>query len=181
MYHFKKKLTFVITAFLVYFSTALFSCTRLPAGAETTPEKCTVQISNPEFNAQLGSQGGINAIYGPAFEVEITVTTLNSSNKAVYFKPAKVVQFARSANGGPQSLLTIDGVEIPSSGAYVIEYILRSQHCTWAQAPSSCYKPNVGSSSRKYFKDQFTNTTGANPGIQHFFCTFSNRYTDICC
>ena len=181
MYHLKKKLTFIITASFVYFSAALFSCTRAYTSGTTTSEKCTVQISNPEFDAQIGSQGGINALNGPAFEVEISVTILNSANQAVDYKPTKVVQFARTANGGPQSLLTIDNVEIPSSGPFVIEYILRSQHCTWAQAPASCYIQNVGSSSKKNFKDKFTFTTGGNLGTHHFFCTFSNRYSDICC
>lgn len=175
----KKMFASILAGFFIYFAVSIFSCTPPPHGGGTTPSTLTVNITNPEYQVAIGYPGPVNPPLGPGFEVEVTVNTLNSNNQAVFYS-TKVLQFPHTSNG-PNSTFNVTNVSIPSSGAYVIQYTLKSKDCTSPQTISACNIPGVGSISKKYFKDQHTFTTGGNPGSYAFFCSFANRYYDMCC
>lgn len=174
-----KKLCTVFLLFCSLLIISLPSCQGPPTPTPPTPNDPTilVQISNPEWEAPIGFPNSPITRTGPGFEVEISVQTINSANQASNHSTT-VKQFPNISRG-PDAVLNISGVRIPTSGAYVIQYTLKSLDCTWTTG-FTCFRPG-GGASRKYYKDQFTYTNGGNPGSHYFLCTIQNKYYDACC
>jgi hypothetical protein len=168
----KKKLIAAVALVCMQFS--WFSCTQISSGGGTPQTTMSLTITNPEWATPIGPPGTPNPTYSPGFELEITVSTLNSSNQAVYYW-SKIYSYSHNDIVTSSRIDFNNQINIPSSGSFVVEYKLRSQDCTWPN--SNC--PNSPSFSRKYFRDQFTFTS--NPFSYQFICTPSNKYMEFCC
>jgi hypothetical protein len=172
----KSEISIFFVCFLLIIT--LPSCQGPPIPSPTPNDPLIlVQISNPEWEAPIGFPIDPITRRGPGFEVEVSVQTLNSANQATNF--STVVKQFPNLTKGPDAVLNISGVKIPTSGAYVIQYTLKSLDCTWA-AGLTCFRFG-GGASRKYYKDQFTYTNGGNPSSHYFLCTIQNKYYDACC
>jgi hypothetical protein len=174
-----KKLNAIALALIALFSVVLVSCGPRPGPGDGSSNTIRVDVNNPEWNVPIGYSSTVNPVYGPSIEVEITVNTLNNSNQATYFSTT-IAKFERTVNGIPPPTLSVNGVRIPQSGAYVIEYRLKSLECTWPNT-SGCVFNGTGIASKKRFKGQYTNANGGNIGSYFFNCTFADRYFDECC
>lgn len=162
----------------IFYLTLSFSCNPPRPTGPISSNTMQVEISNPEWNTPIGFPGSQQG-FGPGFEVEVIINTLNSANQATLFS-TKTLTIA-NISSAPSNVLIIKDVTIPSSGAYTIQYTLKSLNCTWPQTGNLCNRPGIGSASKKYFKDQVTMPTGGNPGSYFFNCTIANRYNEICC
>jgi hypothetical protein len=115
---------------ITFISTAIISCSiPPPIDPNTTPRSTIrVDISNPEWNSPIVSSTSPAPI-GPNMEVEITVSGLNSSNQATVFS-RKIQNFNRNNLGQQAATFSVNDVEIPQTGAYVVEYRITSSECT---------------------------------------------------
>lgn len=170
-----------LTIFISLFLFMLFSCKKPVPPPNPVDRLIKVYVQNPEWGLCLGYSNQSCTTVSPGYEIEITVNTINSSNQAVYYSSKTISVSHSSIVSSGINNFTVNDVKIPASGAYNIQFQLRSLDCTWPFTSNACQSSSFGYASRKYFKGQDTYPNGGSPGFHNFICNIANKYYENCC
>ncbi len=162
-------------------ASVVFSCSRrlMPPTGPSTNTTINIGITNPEWGTPIGFPGNPNQEYYPGYDITVTVNKVNANNQAVFYSK-KNITYTHPQNAASQAAqFYVNGVDIPTTGSYLIIYQLNSRNCTWPNTQPACTSP-TGGASLKVFRDQHLFVSGT-PGSYLFVCDILNKISEVCC